>query len=288
MTRRDYLLYSLLIFGWSTSWLPLKGQVGPVDPELSILWRFMIAAGLCFIISKYQRLTLLFPVMIHLKIALMGFFMFSTNFTLFYYASENVASGLLAVVWSMTSVINIFMVAVMTQSKPNYSQLLASVIGLLGIILIFIPELKVSELALESLILCIAGTVSFCFGNLISRSLQNQNVPVMSANSWGMLYGCIILSVYALVLKHPFKIVFEQSYIFGLLWLSVISTVLTFTCYLTLLGRIGAGRVGYATVVFPVFALLISTIFENYSWTPLAFAGVSLVLLGNFFMIRTN
>ncbi len=288
MTRRDYLLYSLLIFGWSTSWLPLKGQVGPVDPELSILWRFMIAAGLCFIISKYQRLTLLFPVMIHLKIALMGFFMFSTNFTLFYYASENVASGLLAVVWSMTSVINIFMVAVMTQSKPNYSQLLASVIGLLGIILIFIPELKVSELALESLILCIAGTVSFCFGNLISRSLQNQNVPVMSANSWGMLYGCIILSVYALVLKHPFKIVFEQSYLFGLLWLSIISTVLTFTCYLTLLGRIGAGRVGYATVVFPVFALLISTIFENYSWTPLAFAGVSLVLLGNFFMIRTN
>ena len=288
MTRRDYLLYSLLIFGWSTSWLPLKGQVGPVDPELSILWRFMIAAGLCFIISKYQRLTLLFPVMIHLKIALMGFFMFSTNFTLFYYASENVASGLLAVVWSMTSVINIFMVAVMTQSKPNYSQLLASVIGLSGIILIFIPELKVSELALESLILCIAGTVSFCFGNLISRSLQNQNVPVMSANSWGMLYGCIILSVYALVLKHPFKIVFEQSYLFGLLWLSIISTVLTFTCYLTLLGRIGAGRVGYATVVFPVFALLISTIFENYSWTPLAFAGVSLVLLGNFFMIRTN
>jgi drug/metabolite transporter (DMT)-like permease len=220
--------------------------------------------------------------------ALMGFFMFSTNFTLFYYASENIASGLLAVVWSMTSIINIFMVAVITRSRPNYSQLLASAIGLFGITLIFIPELRISKLALQSLILCIIGTVSFCSGNLVSRSLQNQSIPVMSANSWGMLYGCLILVVYALVLKHPFKISFEPSYLLGLIWLSVISTVLTFTCYLTLLGRIGPGRVGYATVVFPIFALLISTIFENYVWTPLAFVGVGLVLLGNLIMVKTN
>ena len=130
--------------------------------------------------------------------ALMGFFMFSTNFTLFYYASEHVASGLLAVVWSMTSIINIFMVAIVSKSKPNYFQLLASAIGLFGITLIFIPELKISELALESLIMCIIGTVSFCSGNLVSQSLQNENIPVMSANSFGMLYGCFVLIIYAL------------------------------------------------------------------------------------------
>ena len=288
MKRIDYLLYSLVIFGWSTSWLPVKGQVGPVNPEVSVLWRFLIATSLCFIISNYQKLPLIFPLKIHLKMALMGFFMFSTNFTLFYYASVNVASGLLAVVWSMTSVVNIFMIAIITQSKPNYLQLLASVIGLSGIFLIFIPELKISGLALESLLLCILGTISFCAGNLVSRSLQNQNIPVMSANSWGMFYGCLVLIIYALLLNHPFKISLETSYLLGLVWLSVFSTVLTFTCYLVLLGRIGAGRVGYATVVFPVFALLISTVFENYVWTPLAFIGVGLVLLGNIVMAKAN
>ena len=288
MKRIDYFLYGIVLFGWSTSWLPLKGQIGSVDPEVSILWRFIIALIICFIISKLQNLNLIFPLKIHLKMALMGFFMFSTNFTLFYYASEHVASGLLAVVWSMTSLINIFMVAVITRSKPNYFQLLASAIGLFGITLIFIPELQVSEFALESLIMCIIGTVSFCLGNLVSRSLQNQNIPVMSANSFGMLYGCFVLIIYALLLDHPFGFSFETSYLAGLLWLSIISTVLTFTCYLTLLGRIGAGRVGYATIVFPIFALLISTIFENYVWTPLAFVGVSLVILGNLIMTKSN
>ncbi len=288
MKRADYLLYAIVLFGWSTSWLPLKGQIGSVDPEISILWRFIIALIICFIIAKLQKLNLKFPLKIHFKMALMGFFMFSTNFTLFYYASEHVASGLLAVVWSMTSIINIFMVAIITRSKPNYFQLLASAIGLFGITLIFIPELKVSELALESLIMCVIGTVSFSFGNLVSRSLQNANVPVMSANSFGILYGCFVLIIYALILDHPFRISFETTYLAGLLWLSVISTVLTFTCYLTLLGRIGPGRVGYATIVFPIFALIISTIFENYIWTPLAFVGVSLVIIGNLIMVKSN
>ncbi len=288
MKRADYLLYAIVLFGWSTSWLPLKGQIGSVDPEISILWRFIIALIICFIIAKLQKLNLKFPLEIHFKMALMGFFMFSTNFTLFYYASEHVASGLLAVVWSMTSIINIFMVAIITKSKPNFFQLLASAIGLFGITLIFIPELKVSELALESLIMCVIGTVSFSFGNLVSRSLQNANVPVISANSFGILYGCFVLIIYALILDHPFKISFETTYLAGLLWLSVISTVLTFTCYLTLLGRIGPGRVGYATIVFPIFALIISTIFENYIWTPLAFVGVSLVIIGNLIMVKSN
>ena len=286
MKRADYFLYGVVLFGWSTSWLPLRGQIGSVDPEISILWRFIIALVICFIISKFQKLSLIFPLRIHCKMALMGFFMFSTNFTLFYYASAHIASGLLAVVWSMTSIINIFMVAITTRSKPHYFELLASAIGLFGIALIFIPELKVSELALDSLLMCIFGTISFCFGNLVSRSLQNENIPVMSANSFGMLYGCFVLIIYALILDHPFRISFDTSYLAGLLWLSIISTVLTFSCYLTLLGRIGPGRVGYATIVFPIFALLISTIFENYTWTPLAFIGIFFVILGNLIMTK--
>ena len=266
----------------------MKGQTGPVHPEVSILWRFIIAASICFFISRGLKLKLHFPLVVHLKMALMGFFIFSTNFTLFYYASKNIASGLLAVVFSMASIVNILMVAGLNRSKPKYSQLIASIIGLVGIAFIFTPELQISNLALESFLLCIIGTFSFCSGNLVSVSLQKQNVPVMSANSWGMLYGCFVLVIYALLMDHPFRISFEASYICGLLWLSVFSTVLTFGCYLTLLGRIGPGKVGYATVVFPVFALLISTVFESYAWTPSAIFGISLVFLGNLIMAKTN
>ena len=288
MSPRDYLLYACVIFGWSTSWLPLKGQVGLVAPEVSVLWRFIIAAALCFLITRLQGLKLAFPAKFHLRFVALGLLLFSTNFTLFYYASPHLASGLLAVVFSTASLLNILMLACLTRSAPPPRQMLASVIGLGGIVLIFLPELRLSAAALPALSLCVAGTLFFCAGNLISASLQKQDVPVMSANSWGMVYGCGVLSIYAVVLGNPFVIDVGPAYMTGLVWLAVFSSVVAFACYLTLVGRIGAGRAGYATVIFPVFALLISTLFEGYNWTILSVAGIGLVLAGNLLMLRSR
>jgi len=288
MSSRDYLLYALVIFGWSTSWLPLKGQIGFVAPEVSILWRFMIAAALCFLIARFRGLTLRFPFYLHLQFAALGLCIFSTNFTLFYYASPHLASGLMAVVFSTASMMNILMVAGLTRTAPHPRELFASAIGLGGIILIFLPEFRLSLAALPALLLCIVGTLCFCAGNQVSAALQRQNVAVISANSWGMVYGCLVLALFALVLGNPFVIDYSLTYLSGLVWLAVFSSVLTFACYLTLVGRIGAGKAGYATVIFPVFALLISTVFEKYQWGVLPFAGICLVVAGNILMLRNR
>jgi drug/metabolite transporter (DMT)-like permease len=51
--------------------------------------------------------------------------------------------------------------------------------------------------------------------------------------------------------------------------------------YVTLLRRIGSDRVGYTAVASPVLALLVSTAFEGYRWTPLAALGLAFVAAGN-------
>lgn len=55
-----------------------------------------------------------------------------------------------------------------------------------------------------------------------------------------------------------------------------------FGAYLTLLGRIGAGRAGYIGVMVPVIAPIISALFENYRWSPATWAGIALAVAGNF------
>ena len=288
MSSRDILLYLLLIFAWSTSWLPLKFQFGVVAPEVSVLWRFIIACSIAFAIAKWRAAPLRFDRLVHMRFAAMGLFIFSTNFTLFYYASAYVASGLLAVVFSTASLMNILLVAVLGHRKPPLIQLSASLVGLSGVALIFWPELMVSADVLPALLLCVAGTLSFCAGNLVSASLQSRSISVMSSNCWGMFYGCLVLICYALILDHPF--IFEVSliYISGLLWLAIFSSVIAFFCYLTLVGRIGAGKAGYATMVFPVFALLISTFFEAYQWSAFSVFGIMLVLGGNVMMLKSR
>jgi len=57
--------------------------------------------------------------------------------------------------------------------------------------------------------------------------------------------------------------------------------VAIFVLYFEVIQRIGAEKAAYATVLFPLVALVVSTFAEDHRWTPLALAGVPLALAGN-------
>ena len=63
-------------------------------------------------------------------------------------------------------------------------------------------------------------------------------------------------------------------------------SVIGFTAYLTLVGRMGPERAAYCTVLFPVVALNVSAFAEGYQWTAPALAGLVLVMLGNVLVFR--
>ena len=132
----DYFLYAVVVFGWSTSWFPLKMQLGVVAPEVSLFWRFVIASFLMFVISFATRQPLRFSWRTHLRIAALGLCLFSANFTLFYYAGLDSTSGLLAVMFSMASLINVLMVAALTRTVPKQTHLMAALVGISGCIVV--------------------------------------------------------------------------------------------------------------------------------------------------------
>ncbi len=140
--------------------------------------------------------------------------------------------------------------------------------------------------ALAGLGLCVVATLVFCCGNMVSLATQRAGIGIVPASAWGMAYGAIMMGLLAVFRGESLAIDPSLAYIGSLLWLSIVSSLVGFAAYLTLLGRIGAGRAGYATVIFPVFALVISTIFEGYVWTPVALAGLALALAGNVIVLQ--
>ena len=288
MARLDWFLYAVVVFGWSTSWLPLKWQLDMVAPEVSLFWRFLIAAPLMVALVFVSGQSMRHGWRAHLHFAALGLCMFSVNFTLFYYAGKEVASGMLAVVFASASLVNVVMEAALGRRVPRLSHVLATSVGIGGVTLLYLPELQASSRAFYSLLLCGAGTLFFCSGNMVSMNSQRIGVPVLVSVAWSMVYGATYLGVFSAGMGYEFIVEPTPRYIGGLLWLAVFSSVATFSCYLLLIGRIGASRTSYATVVFPVFALLISAGFENYQWSVLGVCGLILVLCGNLFMMRMS
>ena len=40
-----FLLYAITVFAWGLSWYAVQLQLGPVAPEVSVFYRFALAAG---------------------------------------------------------------------------------------------------------------------------------------------------------------------------------------------------------------------------------------------------
>ena len=289
MAALDYGLYALTVFAWSTSWIALKNQLGVVAPEVSLVWRFGLSAILMFVWALVTRERMRFSLSDHLRFAGLGVFIFSFNFVLFYHGGMVLTSGLLAVIFSLASVFNMLLGAVFLGQRIDRRVLAGAAFGFAGVALMFWPEIAGTEFdhrAAIGLALCVGGTLSFCTGNMISATNQRRGLPVVPANAYGMAYGTAFLAIASLLMGHAFIIEPTARYLVSLGWLSVVSSVLAFAAYLTLLGRIGSGRAGYSTVLFPVFALAISTVFENYHWTAAAIAGLVLVMIGNVIVLR--
>jgi len=284
LTSRDWALYAATVFFWGTSWIALRAQLGVVAPEVSLLWRFLIAALVMVAWVKLRGESLRFSLPDHLRFAATGLFLFSLNFIMFYYGGLTIPSGLLAVVFSLASVFNLLLGAVLLKQPIEARVAVGGVVGFTGIGLLFWPQIAGAGYdtnALMGLGLCVAGTLSFCLGNMASTFVQRRGIPLLAANTWAMIYGVIVLGALSLVRGHAFIVEPTVKYLGSLLWLALAASVAAFACYLTLLRRIGAARAGYTTVLFPIVALAISTAVEGYVWTGLAVLGAACALFGN-------
>jgi len=155
---------------------------------------------------------------------------------------------------------------------------------LLGLGVLFrveVSQLTLSDTTLIALLLCIIATLCASTGNLVSAKLQDEGNSVWVTTAYGMAYGATAVALTAATLNIPFTIAWTLEYLMSLGYLVVFGSVIAFASYLTLLGRIGPGRVAYSTVLFPVIALLVSVWLESYAPNEDALIAIALVLLGN-------
>ena len=282
-------LYATVVFAWGFSWLALRAQLGAVAPEVSVLWRFLLAGAVMWLWVAARRDALRFPARIHLFFAGVGVLMFSSNFVLFYHGGLTIPSGLLAVVFSLASIGNLLMAALFLGQPIGLRVATGGAIGAVGIALLYLPEIAAADFspaALTGLVLCILGTLSFCAGNIVLGKLQQRGVPLLPTIAWGMTYSVAFLLAVSLLRGHDFIIEPTLRYVGSLIFLALISSVVAFAAYIGLLRRIGPARAGYATVIFPIVALSVSTVVEGYTWTPLAALGVAFALAGNLVILR--
>ncbi len=289
MKLPNIFLFLIPTFIWGSTWYVIKFQIGDTDPLYSVGYRFAISGLILILYSKVMRLNLRFSMRNHFFIALQGACLFGINYWLIYMAEVHLTSGLVAVIFSGLIFMNVFLNSLILKAPVRGKVVIGGAIGLVGIGLIFKDELKAFNLSDNNFVafLMAIGSVTLASaGNILSAYNQKQKLPVIQTNAFGMLYGSIVVISIALISGKSMSIDMNFPYVSSLLYLSLFGSVIAFSTYLSLLGRIGPDKAGYFSLVIPVIALFISTFLEGYQWTVYGITGLLLILGGIFMALR--
>jgi drug/metabolite transporter (DMT)-like permease len=277
-------LYAAVVLIWGSTWAAIPYQFGVVAEEVSIAYRFAIGAiALClFGLVSGNKLSL--PSRHYPMVIVQGILLFSVNYFFVYYGTAYITTGLIAVTFSLIVVCNAFFERIFFRTPLEGRLLIASGLGILGIAFIFWPEVTTFSLqddTIYGLLLIVVGVITASLGNMAAVMNTGRNLPVVAVNTHGMLWGALLSVVVAAVLGREFNFSYEPGYIWSLLFLAIFGSAIAFGCYLALIRKIGSARAAYTSVLFPVVALAISTLVEDYQWSGLAAVGIILTIGGN-------
>lgn len=282
------LLYSAAVLIWGTTWIAISFQLGDVAPEVSLAYRFGLASVMMFAICKLGRFDLRFSLNQHLRVMSVALTMFGFNFYLLYQGQQYLNSAMAAISFATLIVMNMVNSRIFLGTKVEAKGWIGAAMGLGGICTLFWPEVastEVNQQSLTGLGLCLFGTFIASIGQIISVGNQQQKMPIMASNAWGMGYGALAMAILAVLNGNEFVFDLSLDYWLATSYLALFGSVIVFACYLTLLGKIGAYKTSYITVITPAIAVIISSIVEDFEWTNYTVSGLVLILLGNIFVL---
>jgi len=284
-------LYIITVLIWGSTWFAIEFQLGVVAPEVSIVYRYFGASLLLFAWSRYRGLSLSFGIRQHGWFVLLGLFLFGLNYILAYRAQIYITSALTAIAFTTIVWMNILNARIFFGVRAGRRVLFGSLLGVAGIFTLFAPqigELTLTDTVFYGSVLAVISALVASVGNMVSQAAQQRSLPVVQSNAWGMFYGATLTGFVAVIQGNSFQFEWSLGYVTSLAYLTVFGSIIAFGAYLTLLGRIGAHKAGYAMVMFPVVALILSMLFEGLRLDATVILGTVLVLAGNMFVLRTR
>ncbi|NVJ60715.1 MAG: EamA family transporter [Gammaproteobacteria bacterium] len=281
---KNTLLYISTVLIWGTTWFAIEFQLGEVAVEVSLLYRFTIAAACMWAFCLWRKVPMKLSLKNHSFILMLAFFNFSFNYMVLYWSQEYLTSAMASIAFSTLLIMNIINTFIFF-GKPIAGRVIAGAMcGIAGIMALFWFDLKdfdFQSASMVGLLLALGGTLLASFGNMISVRNGKNGVSVLQGNAWGMLYGSITLGIFALINGSEFTFSSAPSYWISLIYLAVFGTVIAFACYFILFNNIGAEKASYVIVLFPFIAVAISTVYESFIWHTSTVVGFVLVVVGN-------
>jgi drug/metabolite transporter (DMT)-like permease len=282
---RDIAAFIVLALVWGSTWLVIKDQIAAVPPSWTVAWRFLLAAAGMTLLAMIRGDGLRLEAAGLRLAAIVGLLQFAANFQFVYRAELYLTSGIVAVFFALLLVPNALFGRLFVGTPVSSRFLAGSAVALGGIALLFVHEYRAAPASAArsvatGIVLTTCALLSASSANVLQASAAVRRQPPIPFLAWAMVFGTLGNALFAWITSGPPVLDPRPQYLWGIAYLALVGSVLTFPLYFRLIRDWGPGKAAYNGVAVPVVAMGLSTLFEGYRWSTLAAAGAVLAMTG--------
>ncbi|EHD23684.1 MULTISPECIES: O-acetylserine/cysteine exporter [Brenneria] len=284
MSVKDRLLALCVVILWGVNFVVIKVGLQDMPPFLLAGLRFSLVAlpAIFFLPAPRVPFRWLLAYGMTISFGQFGF--------LFCAIKLGMPAGIASLVLQAQAFFTLLLGAMLLSEKLKWNHITGMLVAALGIVLLAEGRQATqtaSGMTLTTLLLTLAGALSWAFGNISNKTImtQNGNVKIMSLVVWSALipilpfFACSwLFEGEAIIFSSLANI--QLPTVLSLFYLAFAATIVGYGIWGNLLARYETWRVAPLSLLVPVAGLISAAVFLDESLTALQVVGALMIMLG--------
>lgn len=283
MSLSEWLMLIILSILWGGSFF-FVGVVVDALPPLTIV-SLRVAMASLVLLGVVYCIGLRLPMKREIWFAFVGMSLLNNviPFSLIVWGQTHIASGLASILNATTPLFTVIAAHIWTRDeKMNLLKMIGVAVGFSGVVIMVggdaftgVGQTIYGQLAI------LGAAVSYSFAAIYGRRFQNLGIkPIVTATGQVTASSFLLIPV-ALLVERPFMLPAPGMDVWlSVTGLAVLSTVLAYILYFRILATAGATNVLLVTLLVPVSAILLGTVFLGEQLELKQMAGMGLISMG--------
>ena len=279
MTLREWFWIVFLGAVWGGSFIFNALLIRELSPLWVTAFRVGIGALGCWLFLMAMRKSVPRDPVLWLKLGLLGVLNYAIPFALFPLAQAQLASGVAAIINALTPIMTVIVSHFwLNGERMTWSKTVGVVAGFSGVAILASPALLADgNSRVWAIGACLLATLCYALALNIVRSFRHVEPTALTSVA---LTGSAVVAIPVALATDGLPVMVMPSSWAAALAIGLISTAFTFQIMYRLLPLVGATNFSTTTLIAPISAIILGTLFLGETILPSHLLGMAVIFLG--------
>ena len=263
----------------------MKIGLEDTPPILAVGLRFAISATILWVIFLFRKEQLVLTkdaVKVYLAFGVINF---SCSYSLTYWGTKYIHSGLSAVIWSTFPIVVVLFAHFMLRNDRITTQKSVGVLlGLIGTLLIFVQDKTAFEgFDLKAVAAVSVAVLLAAWPNILYKKHQKE-IPHFHLNIASQSLAAVTLLPISFLIENPMSVEWSLRNTAALFYLAIPGTAIVWSIYFWLYKHLKVTQISTIALIPPIIAVILGWQLLGEQFTPRMLAGAILIFSGVLFV----